>query len=149
MCVGAASSVVLGGGIRYLTSGGDWNAVFDPGAIAADAALGAVGAGLANKASQLWQLRNVPVSLGQKILASGSTTVDKGVYLINSSAGRYVGQTGDMGTRLANHAANVSRFGDDAAQAANNAIRFSVEGGTTSREIVEQGILGIGRARTR
>lgn len=58
-CIGAGISVVTGGGIRYLTSGGDWNAVFDPASIATDAALGAVGAGLANKFSTLSQLSKV------------------------------------------------------------------------------------------
>ncbi len=58
-CVGAGTSVLLGGGIRYFTSGGDWSAVFDPSAIAADAGLGAVGAGLANKFSTLNQLSKV------------------------------------------------------------------------------------------
>jgi hypothetical protein len=47
-CIGAASSVVLGGVIRGLT-GGD---IFDARAIATDAALGAVGAGFANKLAQ-------------------------------------------------------------------------------------------------
>ena len=47
-CIGAVGSVLLGGAIRGLT-GGD---IFDVGAIAADAALGAVGAGFANKLAQ-------------------------------------------------------------------------------------------------
>ena len=55
MCVGAVTSVLLGGVIRYVGSGGDWNATFDPGAIAADAALGAIGTGLVGKGMQLYQ----------------------------------------------------------------------------------------------
>ena len=55
MCVGAAASVVLGGLIRYIGSGGDWNAVMDPRAIAIDAAIGAIGTGLAGKGMQLYQ----------------------------------------------------------------------------------------------
>ncbi|MFX8466389.1 RHS repeat-associated core domain-containing protein, partial [Acinetobacter baumannii] len=48
-CIGAGTSVLMGGAIRYISSGGDLNATFDPGAMATDAVLGAVGAGLANK----------------------------------------------------------------------------------------------------
>jgi RHS repeat-associated protein len=51
-CIGAASSVLLGAGIRYATGGNP----FDPTAIAIDAALGAVGAGLASKFSTAVQL---------------------------------------------------------------------------------------------
>ena len=51
-CIGAGTSMLLGGTIRYFASGGDWGAVFDPKAIAVDAALGAVGVGLAGKLKQ-------------------------------------------------------------------------------------------------
>lgn len=152
--MGAGTSVVLGGILRgvegYQQGGwsGAFDRAFDGGAALADAAAGAVGAGLVNKASQLWQLRNVPstvASMGTRLTASGSSSVangiNEGVYLINSSAGRYVGQSGDMATRLATHAANTLRFGDDAAASANNAIRLSVPGNTTAREIAEQRIL--------
>lgn len=55
MCIGAITSVVIGGVIRYVGSGGDWNATFDAGAIATDAALGAAGTGLINKGMQIYQ----------------------------------------------------------------------------------------------
>jgi RHS repeat-associated protein len=51
--VGAFTSVVMGGGIRYLTSGGNWSAVFDAKSIAIDATLGAVGTGLITKGTNL------------------------------------------------------------------------------------------------
>ncbi|MBV6390143.1 MAG: hypothetical protein JNIBNLAF_01809 [Nitrosomonas europaea] len=51
MCIGAATSVVMGGVIRGLT-GGD---IFDPKAIALDATLGAVGAGIASKATAMFE----------------------------------------------------------------------------------------------
>ncbi|WP_430733402.1 hypothetical protein [Ectothiorhodospira lacustris] len=53
--VGGGASVLMGGAIRYISSGGNWDAVFDAKAIAVDAALGAVGAGLASKATALYQ----------------------------------------------------------------------------------------------
>ncbi len=65
-CIGAAGSVLMGGAIRYATSGGDWSSVFDPAAIGVDAALGAVGAGLMNKASTFAQVSG----LGTGIRAS-------------------------------------------------------------------------------
>jgi RHS repeat-associated protein len=55
MCIGALSSMALGGAIRYVASGGNWNAVFDSKAIATDAALGAAGVGLVNKGMQVYQ----------------------------------------------------------------------------------------------
>jgi RHS repeat-associated protein len=51
-CIGAVSSVLLGAGIRYATGGN----AFDPTAIAIDAALGAVGAGIASKLNTAIQL---------------------------------------------------------------------------------------------
>ena len=65
-CIGAASSVLMGGAIRYATSGGDWSSVFDPTAIGTDAALGAIGAGLMNKANTFAQISG----LGTGIRAS-------------------------------------------------------------------------------
>jgi len=55
LLIGGGTSVVLGGAIRYYTSGGNWSAVFDAKSMATDAALGAVGAGLASKVTTLYQ----------------------------------------------------------------------------------------------
>ena len=62
MCVGAGTSVLVGGVIRYLGSGGDWNSVFDAKAIAFDAAIGALGTGIISKGLDIVQRsrNNIP-----------------------------------------------------------------------------------------
>jgi RHS repeat-associated protein len=137
---GAAGSIAMGGAIRYFSSGGDMGAVFDPKSIAVDAALGAVGAGLTNKVNAIYRARNLPVSLGTKLGAQTSTKYEEGVYIAQATAGKYVGQSGGMSTRLATHASK-SRFGAGSAEAADDAIRLSVGGGKTSREVAEQRVL--------
>ena len=101
-CVGAGVSVLTGGFIRgsvAVLNGGNFSdiagAVFDPGAIATDAVLGAVGVGLANKFSQVRALRN-------------ATTAAKG----NTRAFRVEGAANQ---RIAIDAAgNVAAQGDNA-----------------------------------
>jgi len=58
-CVGAAGSVLLGGAIRYMTSGGNWSSVFDWKSMAVDAGLGAVGAGLTSKLTNLASISRI------------------------------------------------------------------------------------------
>jgi len=126
----------MGGAIRGLT-GGD---ILDWQAIGTDAALGAVGAGLANKANAIWRARDLPVSIGTKLGAQTTTKFEQGVYIAESNSGRYVGQSGQISTRLETHATN-SRFGAGSTEAASDAMRLSVAGGRTSREVAEQRIL--------
>ncbi|WP_050407335.1 RHS repeat-associated core domain-containing protein [Massilia sp. NR 4-1] len=139
-CIGGITSVLMGGAIRYVTSGGNWSAVIDPKAVLLDAALGAAGAGFANKINQLRRLKDVPVSLGTKLSAQGSTKFEQGLYLAESNAGKYVGQSGQITTRLEQHVAK-SRFGAGTAEAADDAVRLAVGGGKTSREVAEQRVL--------
>ena len=121
-------------------SGGDISTVFDAKSIFVDAALGAAGAGLTNKVNAIYRARNLPVSLGTKIGAQSSTKYEEGVYIAQATAGKYVGQSGETSTRLASHTSK-SRFGAGSAEAADDAIRLSVGGGKTSREVAEQRVL--------
>ena len=136
-CIGAASSVVLGGVIRGLT-GGD---VFDAKAIAIDAGLGAVGAGFANKLNQISRLRNVPAPLTTKIFntsSGASKPISSGVYLARTTNNaQYVGQSQQIATRLSQH---VNKAKLTAGQT-DDAVRIAVSGSKTSREVAEQRIL--------
>ncbi len=145
-CVGAGVSVLAGGLIRGIAgyAEGGWsgaaNAALDAQAIATDAALGAVGAGIANKVSALARLSSVPSSVASfstKLGASASAKIDEGIYLANTNAGSYVGQSGQVTTRLGQHVAS-GKLGVDNAS---DAIRFSVGGGKLSREVAEQRVL--------
>ncbi|MDP3650856.1 MAG: RHS repeat-associated core domain-containing protein [Rhodoferax sp.] len=143
-CIGAGTSVFLGGSIRYAMSGGNWSAVFDPKAMAIDAALGAVGAGIANKVNALARLRDVPstvASFSTKLGASASAKVEQGIYLVESNGAKYVGQSGQVTTRLGQHVSN----GKFAAEATDDAVRLSIAGGKTSREVAEQRTLNLMR----
>jgi RHS repeat-associated protein len=71
-CVGAASSVVIGGAIRYFTSGGNWSKVFDVKAIATDAALGAIGTGLVSKATNLVSIARAGATNLERNVAKGA-----------------------------------------------------------------------------
>lgn len=66
--IGGGTSVLMGGAIRYVTSGGNWNAVFDAKAIALDAALGAVGTGLVSKGANLIS-----------VMRAGTTNIERSV----------------------------------------------------------------------
>ncbi len=67
-----ASSVVIGGAIRYFTSGGNWSKVFDVKAIATDAALGAIGTGLVSKATNLVSIARAGVTNLERNVAKGA-----------------------------------------------------------------------------
>ncbi|WP_445175696.1 hypothetical protein, partial [Microcoleus sp.] len=90
-CAGAVSSVVLGGVIRAATGG----KIFDLGAIATDAALGAAGVGLANKFSQIRALGNATTA------ARGNTRV----FRVEGAANQRIG---------IDAAGNVAAQGDNA-----------------------------------
>ncbi|MDP1614568.1 MAG: RHS repeat-associated core domain-containing protein, partial [Methylococcales bacterium] len=74
LLIGGGTSVLLGGGIRYVTSGGDWNAVFDKNAIALDAGLGAVGAGIISKINTVYKLNEINqlTNAGRNLVTSGA-----------------------------------------------------------------------------
>jgi RHS repeat-associated protein len=140
--VGAGSSMVMGAVIRGVTSGGDLGQIFDAKAMAIDAGTGALGVGLATKVNQLVRLKDVPASLGTKMskVTGKMDSVDEGVYLARAEAGQYVGQSGKIAERLGQHTSKA-RFGADTEKAAGDAVRMSVSGGKTSREVAEQRIL--------
>jgi RHS repeat-associated protein len=138
-CIGAATSVAFGYGISLFT--GQEYTFADA---AADAALGAVGAGLISKGAKLWQLRNVPLSTVTKLRAGAGTnalnSIDEGVYLIRGGGNAYVGQSGQIATRTSAHVAKGF-----SPQQTQNAVRLEVLGGRTAREIAEQRALtGLG-----
>jgi hypothetical protein len=60
--------------------------------------------------------------------------VTEGIYLVRSARGIYVGQSGDVSARLAQHVA-AGKFTQAEADAAE---RTAVYGGRTAREIAEQ-----------
>jgi RHS repeat-associated protein len=60
-CIGAVSSVILGGAIRGVTGG----EIFDVQAIAFDAATGAIGAGIISKATELYQVSRAGAGLAR------------------------------------------------------------------------------------
>jgi hypothetical protein len=73
--------------------------------------------------------------VGEVDAAAGTTeAVNEGVYVVDSSGGTYVGQSGNIDARLADHVAN----GKFTQAEVNGAQRISVQGGKTAREIVEQ-----------
>ncbi len=83
-CIGALTSVVLGGAIRGLT-GGD---IFDPSAIAIDAALGAVGAGLVSKINTIRKFNEI------------NKLTNTGIDFVNSGAGKaFTGQISQTVTK--------------------------------------------------
>ncbi|MCK9609542.1 MAG: hypothetical protein M0R33_24195 [Methylomonas sp.] len=134
MCVGAATSVVLGGAIRFAT-GRD---VFDANAIATDAALGAAGSGIISKATQLYQTRYIAAPLSTKLAASSGATaqaqITSGIYFFEQGGASYVGQSSQIGTRLAAHVANPIK----PISSVDNAVRAAVNGSKASREVAEQ-----------
>lgn len=136
--VGALSSVAMGMVIRGVT-GGD---VFDAGAMATDAALGAVGAGIANKAVQLNRLRQTGLSAGQRLRATDdlARAPTEGVYVLREGGETYVGQSGNLAQRSAQSAAE---------RGLQNApgVRIGVNGGKTSREVAEQRTLNAAGGR--
>jgi len=133
-CISAGVSVLLGGVIRGLT-GGD---IFDPTAIATDAALGFVGAGIVSKATQLYQTRHIAAPIATKLAAGSGTAaqaeITSGIYFFEQGGLSYVGQSGQIGTRLATHVANPIK----PISSIDDAVRVSVGGGPASREVAEQ-----------
>ena len=87
--IGAGTSVILGGIIRGAT-GGD---IFDPAAIAADAALGAVGAGVVSKINQarnLSRLNSLPTVTQNQVIGNAAEQI--AVKQISSSGNNLVRQ---------------------------------------------------------
>ncbi len=75
------------------------------------------------------------LGVGEVDAAAGTTeTANEGVYVVDSSEGTYVGQSGNIDARLADHIAN----GKFSQSEVDGAQRISVQGGRTAREIVEQ-----------
>ncbi|MDP1615208.1 MAG: RHS repeat-associated core domain-containing protein, partial [Methylococcales bacterium] len=163
-CVGALTSVALGGAIRYATSGGDWNAVFDGGAIALDAGLGAVGAGLANKLSTINQLSKieqlaVPGSRLGQIGESLAGISSKGKSAIESISNTAVRRFPDLNLGNITEVKNVARISSrDAAQIYDSILFDQARGTTTSlltrgvstnislvQSFVDDGLLNVGK----
>lgn len=71
----------------------------------------------------------------QGALGEGTTAVEEGIYEFTATSGRtYVGQSGRITERLAEHVQTGKGAADDVAQA----VRTEVKGGKTAREIAEQ-----------
>ena len=72
--IGGGTSVLLGGVIRYISSGGNWDAVIDTNAIAVDAALGSAGAGILGKINSLRKLGEINqlTNTGRALVTSGA-----------------------------------------------------------------------------
>ena len=132
LVIGGGSSVALGYTISLFT-GQDytWSDV------ARDAALGAVGAGIVGKATQLYQARHIAAPFATKLAArSGSSAqseITTGIYFFEQGGASYVGQ-GNIGARLASHVGNSAK----PISSAGNAVRAAVDGGKASREVAEQ-----------
>jgi len=73
-----------------------------------------------------------PRAIGPPLRTIAGQEVTEGIYVIRGSRGIYVGQSGNIPRRLAQHA---DRF--TAAELA-NAERYAVSGGRTAREVAEQ-----------
>ena len=133
--IGGLTSVALGMAIRGATGG----KIFDAKAMATDAALGAVGAGLASKAVQVARLSKTGLSAGKKLTATTNGRQFKkagseGIYLARKGGNSYVGQSGNMAQRSV-QSATQRRLGKDAK------VKMAVAGGKGSREVAEQGVL--------
>jgi len=66
--------------------------------------------------------------------AVAAETANEGIYVVRSEAGNYVGQSGNITQRLAQHV-STGKFTQAEVDAAE---RFAVSGGKTAREIAEQ-----------
>lgn len=122
---GAIANVAFGGTIRMATGGSFWDAK----AMLTDAAIGAATSGLAALNA---------VRRGAQIA--------EGVYVAKTASNvKYVGQSGNIEGRLAQHVAS----GKITTEAAKVAQKFEVLGGKTAREVAEQrtinGLGGIGK----
>ncbi len=132
MCIGALSSVVLGAVIRGAT-GGD---IFDGKAIAADAALGAVGAGIVGKAAQLAQIAKAGKGISKSVALGkhgerAAGVAKSGKEGFKSAAGKQRFTDGGAGTsgvlEVKNVAtlssSNIAQIGDEAAFAVGDATK--------------------------
>jgi len=133
LLIGGSTSVALGYGISLLT--GQEYTLADA---ARDAALGAVGAGIVHKATQLYQARHIAAPLLTKLAAnSGSAAqaeITSGIYSFGKGGLSYVGQSGQIGTRLSTHVTSVAK----PISSIDNAVRAAVPGSQASREVAEQ-----------
>ena len=68
--------------------------------------------------------------------SQGSTKVNEGIYVIRSTLGTYVGQSGDIDRRFAQHL--ITNGGRFTQTELDTAARIHVPGGKTAREIAEQ-----------
>jgi RHS repeat-associated protein len=103
-----------------------------------------VGYAIAKLTGQEYSLGSAAVDFGVGFVTSGVAVLNaarrgaqivEGVYVVDTVAGvRYVGQSTDITGRLSQHVAS----GKITQSAADNALRFEVLGGQTSREIAEQ-----------
>lgn len=75
-----------------------------------------------------------PVTGQLSATADGSDLVNEGIYVVRTDDGAYVGQSGDIPTRLAQHVyrRKFTQAEVDAAE------RSAVSGGKTAREVAEQ-----------
>ena len=119
--IGMGVNVAIGGAVRVATGGNFWDAK----GIAIDAGVGFLTSGLA----ALNALRR-------------GAEISEGIYVAKTvSNAKYVGQSGNIEGRLAQHVAN-GKITEKAAQAAQ---KFEILGGKTAREVAEQRIInGLG-----
>jgi RHS repeat-associated protein len=165
-CIGAGVSVLTGGAIRYFTSGGDWNSVFNSRTIAMDAVLGAAGAGLANKFSTLSQLSKVNSAavpgnkLGQigEALAGIAPTGKTAIPSISGTATRRFPDAIDSLKNIV-EVKNVAKISSrDVAQITDSVLYSQRYGGTTTlltrgaatdistvQSLVNDGLLTLGK----
>ncbi|HED19529.1 MAG TPA: hypothetical protein ENI74_08520 [Gammaproteobacteria bacterium] len=158
-CIGAGTSVLLGGAIRFFTPGAK---VFDPGAIALDAALGAVGAGFANKfntARQLARVNSAPVpgkvlgEIGENL--AGISSLGKTRITINGRFRFPDQRVGFNITEVKNTTAlssrDIAQIRDfaDFADLGNGAVRVLTRGGATNTSraqgLIDDGLVSIGK----
>ncbi|MFC5768916.1 RHS repeat-associated core domain-containing protein, partial [Thauera sinica] len=133
LLVGGGISVAMGYGISMLT---DQEYTWQD--AARDAALGSVGAGLTSKAIQLYQARHIAAPLITKLTASSGSAaqaeITSGIYFLEQGGASYVGQSGQLSTRLATHVADATK----PISSIDDAVRAAVSGSKTSREVAEQ-----------
>ncbi|MBU2571886.1 MAG: RHS repeat-associated core domain-containing protein, partial [Gammaproteobacteria bacterium] len=132
--IGAATSMATGAAIRGISG----NEVLDSRAIFFDAGLGVLGAGLVHKGVQLYQARHIAAPLATKLAASSGSAaqaeITSGIYFFEQGGASYVGQSSQIGTRLAAHEANPIK----PISSVDNAVRAAVNGSKASREVAEQ-----------
>jgi hypothetical protein len=134
---GAGSGAILGGAGG--AAGHGISALLSRGGEAAAGATSHVGSGIADPgvgtaAKTLDDVAPTPATPTPQLTTGNAAPVKEGIYIVNSQDGVYVGQSGDIDTRLSQHVGT----GKFTQAEADNAARQEVLGGKTQREIAEQ-----------